>query len=246
MRTDRPPFNDKRVRQAMSMAINRAAIREALTKGEGVYDQAVWVGLAGWASPVSDLGPAAKYWEYDPQAAKQLLQAAGAERIETTWNHADASVYQQSYVDVAALTQAQWREVGITARDNQQPYAQYIGTTYRGEYEGVAHRAPPTPYWIDYLSELFSWSPGAGRGRINLSYVNDPRINQLLDKQRGQFNESERKATVREIQLLCAEEQWQIYFSTEPRTYFWSPNIENFRPSSFFPLTHLMKVWRDQ
>ena len=63
MRADRPPFNDKRVRQAMSMAINRKAIRDALRKGEGVEDQAMWVGLSGWSRAVKDLGAASKYWE---------------------------------------------------------------------------------------------------------------------------------------------------------------------------------------
>ena len=32
----------------------------------------------------------------------------------------------------------------------------------------------------------------------------------------------------------------------EIRTYFWDKDIENYRPTSFFPFTHAMKTWRDR
>jgi ABC-type transport system substrate-binding protein len=76
--------------------------------------------------------------------------------------------------------------------------------------------------------------------------VNDPQLNQLLDKQRGQLNEAERKGTIKEIQMLLAEQQYQIYYSTDTRTYFWDPSVANYRPSGFFPYTHVMKTWRDR
>jgi peptide/nickel transport system substrate-binding protein len=122
MRTDKPPFNDKRVRQALSMAIDRKAIRDAISKGEGIDDQALFVGNAGWARQVKDLGDSAKYWTHDVQAAKQLLQAAGVGNLDFTWSHADAAVYTQAYVDTSTLTQAQWKDIGVTVKDNQQPY----------------------------------------------------------------------------------------------------------------------------
>jgi peptide/nickel transport system substrate-binding protein len=244
MRTDRPPFNDKRVRQAMSMGINRKAIRDALTKGEGVDDQAMFVGMTGWSRQVKDL-PGAKYWSYNPQEAKQLLAAAGHPTINTTWDHADAAIYTQAYVDLATLTQAQWKEIGITTTDRPAPYAQYISTTYQGQYEGIGHSPRAVPYYVDTLSDRYYWGT-AGRARINLSYVNNPQLNQLLDKQRGQYNEDERKATIKQIEDLLAEEQYEIYFSTDTRTYFWDPSLVNYRPSAFFPYTHLMKSWKDR
>lgn len=246
LRTDKPPFNDKRVRQALSMGINRKAIRDAISKGEGVPDQIVFVGFTEWARQVKDLGPAAKYWEYNPQEARQLLKAAGYEKLEFEWWHADAAVYTQAYVDTATLTQAQWKEIGVNVIDRQQPYAQYISTTYQGQYEGVGHSPRAVPYYMDYLTERLYMEPGGKRARINLSYVNNTQLNSLLDKQRAEFDINERKKLIREIETICAEEQYEIYFSTDTRSYFWDPAIENYRPTAWFPYTHVMKAWRER
>ena len=243
MRTDRPPWNDRRVRQALSMAINRPQLRQALLKGEGVDDQALWVGMAGWAKPVKDLS-GAKYWQYNPAEAKKLLEAAGVGNPTWTWDHADASVYGQQYVDIATLTQAQWKDVGITIKDQPAPYAQFISTTALGQYEQVGHVARAVPYWVDVLTNFFSWG-ASGRARANGSYVQDDRLNALLDKQRAQYDEAERKKTVNEIQDLISEEQWYIYWSAPSYTYFWNPAVTNYRPHNWFPQVHYMRVWKE-
>jgi peptide/nickel transport system substrate-binding protein len=243
LRTDKPPFNDKRVRQAISMGLNRAAMRAAISKGEGVDEQLYHVGFP-FARQVKDL-PQAKYWAYNVAEAKKLLAAAIGEgkTIDTTWDHADAAIYTQAYVDTATLAQADLKQIGINITDKVAPYAQYISTTYQGQYEGMGHSPRAVPYWLDYVTERFTMKPA--RGRINLSYVNDPKLEDLLDKQRAQFKLEERLQTVKQIEELVAEEQYEIYFSTDTRTYFWDPKIENYRPTAWFPYTHLMKTWRD-
>ena len=243
LRTDRPPFNDRRVRQAISMGLNRPAIRQAISKGEGVDDQLYFVGFP-FSRQVKDL-PQARYWQNNIADAKKLLAAAIGEgkTIDTTWDRADAAVYTQAYVDTATLAQAQLSQIGINIKDQQAPYSQYVSTTYQGQYEGMGHSPRAVAYWLDYVTERFTMKPK--RGRINLSYVNDPKLEDLMDKQRGQFNQQERIQTIKQIEELVAEEQYEIYFSTDTRTYFWDPNIANYRPTAWFPYTHLMKAWRD-
>lgn len=243
LRTDKPPFNDKRVRQAMSMALNRAAIREAISKGEGVDEQLYHVGFP-YARQVADL-PQAKYWEHNLTEAKAMLEAAigAGNTIDTTWEHADAAIYTQAYVDTATLAQAQLAEIGINITDVSKPYAQYISTTYQGNYEGMGHSPRAVAYWADFITERFTMKPQ--RGRINLSYVTDQALEDLMDKQRSQFVFEERLETIRQIEEHVAEEQYEIYFSTDTRTYFWDAPIRNYRPTAWFPYTHVMKTWRD-
>ena len=108
----------------------------------------------------------------------------------------------------------------------------------------MGHSPRAVAYWMDYVTERFTMKPK--RGRINLSYVTDDKLEALLDKQRGQFKMEERLQTVKQIEELVAEQQYEIYFSTDTRTYFWNSDIENYRPTAWFPYTHLMKTWREK
>jgi ABC-type transport system substrate-binding protein len=77
MRTDRPPFNDVRVRQAMSLAIDRKGIVEATMEGGGVWNGPVPAAFKDWTLPVDKLGDGARWYQYNPAEAKQMLAAAG-------------------------------------------------------------------------------------------------------------------------------------------------------------------------
>jgi hypothetical protein len=56
---------------------------------------------------------------------------------------------------------------------------------------------------------------------------------------------TERLQTVKQIEEYVAEQQYEIYFRTDTRTYFWDSAIQNYRPTAWFPYTHVMKSWRD-
>jgi len=58
MRTDQKPFGDLRVRQAMSMAIDRKAIIEAVLEGVGALNPPVPAALKEWSIPFDKLGEA--------------------------------------------------------------------------------------------------------------------------------------------------------------------------------------------
>src|SRR5499427_9247109 len=66
MRTDMPPFNDVRVRRAISMAIDRQGIVEAVTL-RGAPTPAIARGATEWTLPIDQLGEGARYYQYDPK-----------------------------------------------------------------------------------------------------------------------------------------------------------------------------------
>ena len=83
----RPPFNDVRVRRAISRrSIGRAIIEAVYLRGEPT--PAIARGLTEWSLPIDQLGAGAKYYQYDPKEARRLLAEAGfAKGFKTQLNY---------------------------------------------------------------------------------------------------------------------------------------------------------------
>jgi peptide/nickel transport system substrate-binding protein len=145
MRTDQPPFNDGRVRRAISQAIDRQALIEAVW-GRGEPTAAVPRGLQEWLLPVDQLGAGAKYYQYDPKEAKRLLAEAGFPKGLKTRLHATGGAGPDR-VDAAQLGQRYLKEVGIEAELKLQEYGAFIATTGSGKFEGLAIGPGYPPGW---------------------------------------------------------------------------------------------------
>jgi ABC-type transport system substrate-binding protein len=237
MRTDKPPFNDKRVRQALSMAIDRKALNQAVAQGEGEPDQTLSIAGQYWGfRRPKDLGAAAKYWNYDPQAAKQLLAAAGVSLpLKFEVLHWNATVVGQKFVDNITLIEAQWRDSGIAeVKDSEQTFGQASQTISIGNYQD-AHWATntvgynPSPDLGSALKNGFYWPADGIKGppTLNVGYVNNPQLNTLLEKQIGQFNKDERRQTLSQIEDILAEEQYRIEGVTTLYNFFGDPSVKN-------------------
>ena len=137
MRTDQPPFNDVRVRRAISQAIDRQGIIEAVyLRGEAT--PAIGRGLAEWSLPVDQLGAGAKYYQYNPKEAKRLLAEAGFPKGFKTQLTATSGL-GRDLVDSAQLVQRFLKDVGIEAELKLQEYGAYMATTFQGKYEGMVY-----------------------------------------------------------------------------------------------------------
>jgi peptide/nickel transport system substrate-binding protein len=251
MRVDQDPFKDKRIRQALSMAINRKAIRDAVSKGEGEADKILsHTHGARWGfRKIGEMGAVAKYWEYDPAESLKLMNAAGAKLpLQFNLGHWDVTATGQVPVDSATLTQAHWRQAGVA---NVTLYSQNIGqsasTIQIGAWDGAylfqnAIFSDPGTYTYRGL-----WSPPEGPKvpTNNYGYVNNPELNSVLEKQLGQFNHEERKQTLRRVEDIVSDEMYRIFHSTYSLNYFADPNVKNIVVPYFryAGSAHYVKYW---
>ena len=242
VRTDIPPFNDNRVRQAASMLIDRQQLIDGVYKGEGEDDQ--WFTWAikpfGFRKP-AEL-PGAKYWEHDIDTAKQLLSAASiTEPIQTQNLHWDPTVVGQGVVDLNTLISTQWRTAGFANSDDVPlTFPQFASSVAIGNFEGWfvgpsggGHLEPG--FGNAYRNALFS-PPGGIEGRSpNNGHINDPRLNELVEKQLGQFDWTERRETFREMEDIMSEEQYKISLNTFSNNFFADPSLRNIQ----LPISHV-------
>jgi len=228
MRTDQPPFNDVRVRRAISHALDRQAIIEAVyLRGEAT--PAIGRGLAEWSLPVDQLGAGAKYYQYDPQEAKRLLAEAGYAKGFQTQLTTTAGL-GRDLVDAAQLVQRLLKDVGIEAALKLQEYGAYTATTVQGKYEGMVYgpstgaRDPDGPSYRMYVPDQ----------ALNRGYVNDPTLTALLKEQRRTKDLEARKQLIYAFQRYVAEQQYYVYTHSAMMTGSWQPYVKHYAPNQTF------------
>jgi peptide/nickel transport system substrate-binding protein len=249
VRTDQAPFNDVRVRQALSMSIDRAKLSSATAAGEGEWDSQVqiWYTDLG-ARPVKDIPGAAKYWEYNVAEAKKLLAAAGITTpLSGPFSGNDSSgPTGQALVDKATLITQNWKDTGIgNFQLNQLPGPQVSATINLGKYDGLAYRPGPAfqPSGNTGIYQEF-YTPASGDSPpTNQSHYNNPTANGLLDKLISTLDAEARKPIWRSIEELLATEQPQIHTNTFPVAWFYNPKLVNVRMPMIFGSSNWFQKW---
>jgi len=243
MRVDQKPFSDLRVRQAMSMALDRKALIDTLYEGSGVANPpGVPLALKDWSLPVDQLGDGAKNFAYDPKEAKRLLAAAGYP------NGFPATICWTTYgtpivVDHAQLVVKYFKDVGIDARLDTKEYGAYISTCFYGKFDSLAF-GPQTPF-LDGDNYLFGYYyPGEMK---NQSHVNDPVVADMLVRQRRTFDVGKRRELIHEAQRYLAK---QVYYTTSVGTMYtvvWDGALKSYGPNLGYDYGgRLMAAWLDR
>src|SRR6266849_8111112 len=121
---DKPPFNDVRVRRAISMAIDRQKQVDTVFEGHG---------MLGWGVPyiyyqdrpptAAQLGP---WWQFRPADAKKLLAEAGHPNgFETTLFYYE--YYPQMTSQVQLVQQDLKKNLNINVKITKLDYTRYYG-----------------------------------------------------------------------------------------------------------------------
>ena len=242
MRTDRPPFNDVRVRQAMSLAIDRQAIVDAVLEGVGVFNPPVPAALKDWSIPIDQLGEGAKYYKYDPVEARRLLAAAGHPR------GFPASVCFTTYgdnvlVDSAQLVLKYLKDVGIDAKLDQKEYGAYISTCFSGKFDSMTY-GPQTPF-LEPDNFLFGqYYPDEVK---NQSHINDPVVADMLSRQRRTFDVARRREIIHDIQRHLAKQQYYVQMASSVLVAVWEGALKNYGPNLGYDYGgRLVAAWLDR
>jgi peptide/nickel transport system substrate-binding protein len=242
MRTDQKPFSDVRVRQAISMAIDRRGIINAINEGVGVVNPAVPAAFKEWSVPIDQLGEGARYFEHDRAEARRLLAAAGYA------NGVPASICFTTYgstafVDTAQMLIKYLKDVGIETKLDQREYGAFIASCYFGKFDSMTW-GPQTPF-VDPDNFVYGmYYPGELK---NQSHVNDPVVTDLLVRQRRTAEPARRREVLAELQRHLAKQQYYVQLPSAVTIAVWESALKNYGPNLGYDYGgRLVAAWLDR
>jgi peptide/nickel transport system substrate-binding protein len=198
---DREPFSNLAARRAALMALDRAAVAEAITLGNAAVAQTTLPISLDFAAP-QDM-PA-----MDPAGARALLAEAGLEGAEVTLMATPGS--QQ----VAALLKALWDQAGFAVTIDQIDGGSFWERLPAGEYDAV-----PSAWYNETedpdLAVRWALCGDCGNRAFYTNYDN-PRVNELTEAALIEGDEARRAEMYAEIQRITTEEVTNIPLYDRP------------------------------
>ena len=194
--TEKEPFNDPKVRQAISKAIDRPTLIDGIYEGFGIPAiSPLAPGIFGYTEDVTSMA-------YNMDEAKALLAEAGyADGFKTTiWTN-DNPARQQ----VAIVLQEELKKLNIQAEIEVMEFGSYLEKTAAGEHDMfILGWSNPTGD-ADYgLYALFHSSQHGDPG--NRSFYTSEKVDELLEKGRREADPTAREAIYKEALQLISDE----------------------------------------
>jgi peptide/nickel transport system substrate-binding protein len=242
MRTDKAPFNDVRVRRAMSLAVNRQGILDAVAEGAGVMNPAVPAALKDWSLPFSQMGEGARWFKYDLAQAKKLMAEAGyAKGFPATM---DFTTYGSPVlVDTCQLVLKDLKDIGIDVKLNQKEYGAYISTSFYGKFDSMC-LGPQTGFQEPDNFLFGQYYPNELK---NQSHINDPVVADMLIRQRRTADVAKRREIIHDIQRHLAQQQYYVQLASLIQTAVWEGAVKNYGPNVSYDYGgRLVSAWLDR
>ena len=195
------PLKDLRVRQALSLAINRQAIVERVMEDAAIpTGQYLRPGSSGY---VPDLPPA----PYQPDRAKALLAEAGFPKgLRVTIDGPN-----DRYVNDAKIIQAvaqMWQRIGVQTTVEAMPWNTFVARAGKQEFSifllgwGVSSGEGLNPL----RAQIATWNPGRGLGTANRGRYSNPAVDALTDQAMGTMDDGAREKIIQKAMKLAMDD----------------------------------------
>lgn len=133
--TEKKPFDNVLVRQALNYATDKQAIVNAVFMGSGtVAKSPIPPNMMGYSKDLKD-------YSYDPEKAKALLKQAGLEKGAevTLWSMPVQRPYNPNSRRIAEMIQNDWAKVGIKAKIVSYEWGEYLTGIRKGEHDSALY-----------------------------------------------------------------------------------------------------------
>ena len=194
------PLRDRRVRQALSQAIDRTALADRVLEGTArAAGQFMWPGAYSYT-------PAIGLPAHDPARARALLAEAGFPNGFRLVLSAFAD--RPDFRTVAQAIAQMWTRIGVRTTVDAIPASVYLGRGAKHEF------AMPFFSWgistgeAGYvLTNIFNtMDRDTGRGPANWGAYSNPALDRLIDRSLSTMDDAAREALLIQAQEIVAED----------------------------------------
>jgi len=236
------PFGDRKVRQALSYAIDRKAVLEKIYGGKGRLATGPINPLVGWAYT-----DAVDHYRYDPALAQRLLDEAGwtkgpdgirrkaGQPLKFTLDFDRGNPVREQ---TAVVAQKYWRDVGA---DVELRVSEFNSLLSR-----IRARPNPLQAWVLWYitppeADLLAYYHS--QGTLNEFGYGNAEVDQLLEKGRATFDQPERARLYQQAQRLIAADAPVVYLVYPAEIQALSARIQGWVPMGYRDaLTHMLGV----
>ena len=194
--TDHPTLQDDRVRQAMSLALDREEMVQILSGGLGrVLPVFLWPLVFDKEPSEDELG---RWWRHDPAEAKKLVAAAGAEGVKLTTLFTPS--YGASQPNNIAFVTSPWKDIGINLESQDVDFQTFSALRFTSKF-----RDDPESQMMQGYSTAAPTAKGSffdlvhTQSSQNVHKVNDPDIDAWAEQAVGEFDPDARRELHRKI-----------------------------------------------
>ncbi len=221
IQNDKPPFNDPRVRKALSLAVDRDEYLRAFSGGKGGW------AMAGAMPDTWSQEEIRQMVKYDPEQAKKLLAEAGLPNGLNTKFMIRGDDGGDRLKREAQLLQAQLKKANINM-ELEITADKTVGAQrmYAGQYELIALNKAMYGDVDSYL-----YAPYHSKSSANWTLKGDLKLDSLIERQRAEADPAKRRDIIRETSKYLFEQTIGLAIYRGVVYQAWQPYVKNYYPS---------------
>lgn len=195
MNPERKPFDDPRVRRAISRAINRAEYVDRVYRGDAKPNGLVSWPLGSYALPPDELETT--YQPYDLAEAKRLVSEAGRIKFKMSY---PSNTSIEEHGDHLLIFLGQMEAAGIEVEKDPLAFAAWVDTYQSLDYD--CSLALNQPYETPELPLAFHTSGGPFGDKSYIQGLGDPEIDAAVTRANTQLDFAARRDAVHAAQKI--------------------------------------------
>jgi len=228
---EKAPFNDVKVRQAITMAIDKKQILDGIYNGTGVP------AVGPLAPDVYAFDESVKPLEYNLDEAKKLLAEAGYEDGFSTTIWTNDNPDRQK---IAEYVQSALKELNIDVKIEVLEWGAYLADTAAGKHDMFILGWSTATADADYAMYPLFHSANVGEPG-NRTFLKDAELDKILEDARKETDDTKRKALYKQAQEKLVELAPMVYLLHTEYITGVSDKVKGFsvHPSGLFNLRNV-------